>query len=162
MERRYSMTKILEPISNVAAKTLNPISVVIGVVGGTIAQWIEGWDVLAQTLLALMAIDILTGLIKSIIQKRLSTNIHFVGIAKKALMWIIVCLACILQGFIGEAIPLRDITIFLYISNEGLSILENVAAVDNGLIPQKIKDVLLQLRDKSTAAGTETVDKEDK
>ena len=58
---------------------------------------------------------------------------------------LIVAAANIIQSVIGENVAVREIVIMFYIANEGISLLENTASVSNR-IPQKFKDVLLQLR----------------
>ena len=133
-------------------KMFNWISIAFAAVGGGIAYALGGWDKWAVALVALIIIDYVTGVVKAIYNKNLSSEIGFKGICKKVLILCVVALAVVLQREIG--LPIREVTICFYIANEGLSLVENVAEVIP--IPEKIKSILLQLREKGTK------DKEDK
>lgn len=137
-------------------KMFNSISVVGGVVGGFIVSLLGGWDVMLYTILLFAVLDYFTGILKAFYKKQLSSEIGFKGIIKKIMVFVVVAVAYNVQKMTGNAIPLREIVIVFFICNEALSILENAAEFIN--IPQQLKDVLLQLRDKST--GTETNQKE--
>lgn len=128
-------------------KLFNWISVVAGVIGGVIANALGGFDGIVVALISVVILDYLTGVVKAIYTKKLSSEIGFKGIAKKIFIFLIVALACLVQGIVGDGIPVREIVIMFYIANEGISILENGAEVIP--IPKKIKDILLQLRDKA-------------
>ena len=128
-------------------KLFNWISVVAGVIGGVIANALGGFDGIMVALISVVILDYLTGVVKAIYTKKLSSEIGFKGIAKKIFIFLIVALACLVQGIVGDGIPVREIVIMFYIANEGISILENGAEVIP--IPKKIKDILLQLRDKA-------------
>lgn len=93
----------------------------------------------------MMMLDYCSGVIKAIQQKKLSSEIGFRGLLKKVSILLIVAAANIIQSVIGENVAVREIVIMFYIANEGISLLENTASVSNR-IPQKFKDVLLQLR----------------
>lgn len=95
-----------------------------------------------------MAIDYITGVMCAISDKSLSSEVGFRGICRKVLIFILVGVGNLLDVHIlGEAGVLRTAVIFFYLSNEGVSLLENAAHL--GLpIPQKLKDVLEQLHDR--------------
>lgn len=135
-------------------KMFNLISVISGVVGGFIAYLFGGWDVMLYTILLFTVLDYFTGVLKAFYKKQLSSEIGFKGIIKKIMVFIVVAVAYNVQKMTGNAIPLREIVIVFFICNEALSILENAAEFIS--IPQQLKDVLLQLRDKSTGAGNGT------
>lgn len=128
-------------------KIFNWISVAAGLIGGIIANALGGFDGIMIALISVIVLDYLTGIVKAIYTKKLSSEIGFKGIAKKIFIFIIVALACLVQDIIGDSIPVREIVIMFYIANEGISIIENGAEVIP--IPQKMKDILLQLRDKN-------------
>ena len=128
-------------------KIFNWISVAAGIIGGIIANALGGFDGIMIALISVIVLDYLTGIVKAIYTKKLSSEIGFKGIAKKIFIFIIVTLACLVQDIIGDSIPVREIVIMFYIANEGISIIENGAEVIP--IPQKMKDILLQLRDKA-------------
>ena len=72
---------------------------------------------------------------------------------KKIVMFIVIAVSFSIQELIGNTIPLREVVIMFYICNEALSLLENAAVFVP--IPAKLKDVLIQLRDKDTEEDTE-------
>lgn len=125
----------------------NKLSLGTGVIGGFLITFWGGWDSLIAALIALMVIDYITGVVKAIYLKKLSSEIGYRGLIKKVLVLIVVGAAVVLQSVLPQNIPLREITIMFFVCNEGISILENAATMIP--IPKKLKDVLLQLRDSS-------------
>lgn len=95
----------------------------------------------------------ITGVIKGIYTKKLSSETGFKGLLKKIVMFIVIAVSFSIQELIGNTIPLREVVIMFYICNEALSLLENAAVFVP--IPDKLKDVLIQLRDKDTEEDTE-------
>ncbi|MGC4018953.1 MAG: phage holin family protein [Muricomes sp.] len=126
-------------------KIFNWISIVSGLIGGTCIYWLGGWDTMLKTILFLAAVDYITGFIKGIYTKTMSSEIGFKGLLKKIAMFFLIAVAFAIQQLVGGKIPLREVVIMFYIANEGLSILENVAVLLP--VPDKLKEVLLQLRD---------------
>lgn len=129
-------------------KLFNWISVAGGVIGGFLAYWLGGWDVLLKTIVFLAVLDYITGCIKAIYNKQLSSEIGFKGLLKKIVMFIVIAVGYEIQLLIGGSVPLREVIIMFYVTNEALSILENAA--EFVLVPDKLKSVLLQLRDKDS------------
>lgn len=127
-------------------KLFNWISIAFGLVGGFFSYWLGGWDVLLKTIVFLAVVDYITGIIKAIYLRQLSSEIGFKGLLKKIVMFIVIAVAFAIQELIGGTIPLREVVIMFYIANEALSLLENAAIFVP--IPDKLRDVLLQLRDK--------------
>lgn len=129
-------------------KIFNWISIVIGLVGGFCAYWLGGWDVMLKTIVFLSIVDYLTGIIKGIYTKTLSSEIGFKGLLKKIVMFILIAVAFAIQQLLGGKVPLREVVIMFYIANEGLSLIENAATLLP--VPDKLKEVLLQLRDNNS------------
>ncbi len=129
------------------SKLFNTFSIVGGIVGGFLCQWLGGWDVILKALVALVVLDYFTGVLKGIATKTLSSAVGFKGLIKKIFIFIVVATGVIVQGVIGDSIPLREIVIIFFICNEGISLLEN--ASEFVPIPAKLKETLIQLRDKS-------------
>ena len=101
-----------------------------------------GCDGLIVALLCFVAVDYITGLMCAVSDKKLSSKAGFKGICRKVLIFTLVGVANIHTGSV-----LRTAVIFFYLSNEGVSLLENAAHL--GLpIPKKLKEVLEQLHDK--------------
>lgn len=127
-------------------KMFNSISVAFGVIGGLIVSFLGGWDGLAITLVSFIVLDWITGLLKAIYNKNLSSYTGFKGIIKKVVILIVVGVAVLLEKNMG--IPaIREIVMMFFIANEGISLLENVSQM--GIpFPEKLKDILIQLRNK--------------
>ena len=138
-------------------KYFNSLSVAIGFVGGGLAYVLGGWDILLWTLTAFVVLDYVTGLIRAAKMKELSSEIGFWGLVRKIMIFVLVIVANLLQQLINESIPLREIVIMFFISNEGISLLENASIFID--VPDRLKDVLLQLRD-NEAKGKKTVNEE--
>ena len=117
-------------------------------VGGALGWFVGGLDGFLYALIAFVVIDYLTGLLAAGVQKKLSSEVGFKGIAKKIAIFLLVGIAHIIDvDVIQNGTALRTAVIFFYLSNEGLSILENAGNI--GLpIPEKLKTMLSQLKDK--------------
>ena len=107
-----------------------------------------GWDVALAVLITFMVFDYLTGVIIAIINKKLSSHIGFKGLAKKLFIIVILVVGVLLDRLInnGEWI-FRSLVAYFYIANEGISIIENIAVLGVP-VPQKIIDILEQIKDK--------------
>ena len=133
------------------------MSLAIGLVGGGLAYVLGGWYILLWTLTAFVVLDYVTGLIRAAKMKELSSEIGFWGLVRKIMIFVLVIVANLLQQLINESIPLREIVIMFFISNEGISLLENASIFID--VPDRLKDVLLQLRD-NEAKGQKTTKEE--
>ncbi|MFR8536760.1 MAG: holin family protein [Lacrimispora saccharolytica] len=133
----------------------NMIQMVFAAVGGWLGYYLGGCDGLLLALVAFAAADYLTGVMCAISDRNLSSNVGFKGICRKVLIFLLVGIANILDvHVIGTGSVLRTAVIFFYISNEGVSLLENAAHL--GLpVPEKIKAVLEQLHDRAEKIETE-------
>lgn len=117
--------------------------------GGALGSVLGGWDGFLYALVVFVVIDYITGVMCAISNKTLSSEVGFKGICRKVLIFFLVGIANILDvNIIGSGSVLRMAVIFFYISNEGVSLLENAARL--GLpIPKKIQMVLEQLKESS-------------
>ena len=131
----------------------NTIQLVFTGIGGWLGYFLGGWDGLLYALIAVVAIDYVTGVMCAISNHTLSSEVGFKGICRKVLIFLLVGIGSILDAHvIGSGSVLRTAVIFFYISNEGVSILENAARL--GLpVPEKIKVVLEQLHGRSAKDG---------
>ena len=127
----------------------NWIQVVFAAIGGWLGYVLGGLDGFLYALLAFVVIDYITGLMCAVLDKKLSSEVGFRGIFKKVLIFALVAVGHIIdQNVIGDGSVIRTAVIFFYLSNEGISILENTVHI--GLpVPQKLKDVLEQLHSRS-------------
>ena len=127
----------------------NTIQLIFTAVGGWLGYFLGGCDGLLYALIAFVVIDYITGVMCAIIDRKLSSAVGFKGIFRKVLTFLLVGIANIIDvQVIGTGAVLRTAVIFFYISNEGVSLLENAGHL--GLpIPEKIKTVLEQLHDRA-------------
>ena len=127
----------------------NVIQLVFAAIGGWLGWFLGGCDGLLYALIAFVVVDYVTGVMCAVVDKKLSSAVGFRGIFKKVLIFLLVGVANILDAqVIGTGCVLRTAVIFFYISNEGVSLLENAGHL--GLpIPAKLKAVLEQLHDRA-------------
>ena len=127
----------------------NTIQLVFAAVGGWLGWFLGGCDGLLYALLAFVVIDYVTGIMCAVVDKKLSSAVGFKGIFRKVLIFTLVGVANIVDvQVLGTPGVLRTAVIFFYLSNEGVSMLENAAHL--GLpIPEKLKEVLEQLHDRA-------------
>ena len=126
----------------------NAVQFVFAAVGGWLGYFLGGCDSLLYALVAFVVIDYITGVMCAINNKTLSSAVGFKGICRKVLIFLLVGIANVLDvQVIGTGSVLRTAVIFFYISNEGISLLENTSRL--GLpVPDKLKNVLQQLHNK--------------
>lgn len=125
---------------------LNWIKGVLTAIGTALGYFLGGFDTMMITLLVFMAVDYITGVICGIVEHKLSSEIGAKGIFKKVFILLLVGSVNLL-GIAINIEGLRYIVISFYLANEGISIIENASKI--GLpVPQKIKDILEQLKTK--------------
>ena len=124
------------------------VQAAITALGGFLGYFLGGVDGLMTALIIFMALDYLTGVMVGIADRRLSSAVGFRGLFKKVCLIMLVGVANVVDTqVIGSGSALRGAVICFYLSNEGLSLLENAARL--GLpIPEKMKDILAQLHDR--------------
>ena len=121
------------------------IQMAVAAIGGWLGYFLGGMDGLMIALIVFMVLDYITGVMCAVVDKKLSSEVGFKGICKKVLILMLVGLAHIVDvHVISNGSALRGAVICFYLSNEGLSLVENAAHL--GLpIPDRLKDVLAQL-----------------
>ena len=124
------------------------IQIAVTAIGGWLGYFLGGLDGLMIALIVLMTLDYISGVMCAIIDKKLSSAVGFKGVCKKVFILMLVGVAHIIDlHVVGTGSALRGAVICFYMSNEGLSLLENAAHI--GLpIPDKLRDILAQLHDK--------------
>ncbi|WP_373181199.1 phage holin family protein [Clostridium butyricum] len=124
---------------------IETIQMIFAAIGGYIGWFLGGVDGFMYALIAFVIIDYLTGLMVAVLEKKLSSEVGFRGIFKKVLIFVFVGIGNIVDvHLIKNGSAIRTATIFFYISNEGISIIENSAKI--GLpVPKKLQDILAQL-----------------
>lgn len=123
---------------------------------GTGLTWVLGaWDTAMVVLITLMCLDYLTGVLRAIIKKELSSNVGYKGIAKKGGILIVLILGVSLDRLLSDgAWVFRTLVAYFYIANEGISLLENLGAIGVP-IPPKILEVLIQIKKNSEVEEVE-------
>ena len=130
-----------------------------GTIGGVVSGLFGGFDAMFWFLAIIMALDYISGVIVAGMNKSkksehggLDSKIGFRGICKKAIIFLVVILSVVLDGFIGgDKAIFKTMTMVFYIVNEAISVLENAAIAEVGLPPkmlEKLKDVLDQGKEK--------------
>lgn len=131
----------------------NVIQMIFTAVGGWLGYFLGGYDGLLYALVVFMVADYITGVMCAVSDKKLSSSVGFKGICRKVLILMLVGIANLLDvQVIGTGAVLRTAVIFFYLSNEGVSLLENAGHL--GLpIPVKLKEILAQLHDRAESDG---------
>lgn len=126
---------------------MNKINMSISAVcGGFVTYWLGGFDSMLALLCAMAVIDYVSGVTAAAFTGTLSSRIGFAGIIKKVCMFLVVACANILSGHTN--LPIREMTIFFYVANEGLSFLENIGKVTQ--LPDFLKGVLLSMKEEKS------------
>ena len=130
------------------------VQMAAAIVGSWLGYFLGGMDGLLIALLVFMVLDYITGIMCAIIDKKLSSAVGFKGICKKVFILMLVGVANVVDvHVVGTGSALRGAVLAFYISNEGLSLLENAAHI--GLpVPVKMKDVLAQLHGRAVDVDT--------
>lgn len=123
---------------------ITSIKFYIAVIGGIIAGWFGGCDMILKALICFVCVDYLTGTVRAIKERKLNSRTGFIGLLKKALIFTVVLLAHTLDEVTGAG-ALRSMAVMFYISNEGISIIENLSKIGVPF-PPKIKEVLEQIK----------------
>lgn len=128
------------------------IQAIITAFGGWLGWYLGGMDGMIVALVIFMVLDYITGVMCAIVDRKLSSQVGFKGIFKKLLILMLVGVANILDiNVLGEGHTIRTAVVFFYLSNEGLSIVENAAYI--GLpIPESLKTILAQLHNREAKA----------
>ena len=124
-------------------------------IGGWLGYFLGGCDGLLIALVLFAAADYITGVMCAVSDKKLSSSVGFKGICRKVIIFMLVGIAHVIDvNVIATGSVLRTAVIFFYLSNEGVSLLENAGHL--GLpIPEKLKVVLEQLHDRAEKDETE-------
>ena len=133
----------------------NTAQVIFAAIGGWLGYFLGGCDGLLIALVVFVAVDYITGVMCAVSDKKLSSEVGFKGICRKVLIFLLVGIANIVDvQVIGTGSVLRTAVIFFYLSNEGVSLLENAAHL--GLpVPEKMKDILAHLHDRAENTESE-------
>jgi len=124
------------------------VQMAFAAIGGWLGYFVGGADGLLVTLLVFMVLDYITGVMCGIVDKKLSSAVGFKGLFRKMLIFALVGVGHVVDmHVIGTGGALRSAVICFYLSNEGLSMLEN--ATHLGLpVPDKLKSILAQLHNR--------------
>ena len=125
----------------------NYLQMIFAAIGGWLGWFFGGYDGFLYALIAFVVIDYLLGVMCAVLEKHLSSDVGARGIFKKVVIFSLVGVAHVIdQNIIGDGSAIRTAVIFFYLSNEGISIIENSTRL--GLpIPDKLRDILEQLKD---------------
>ncbi|MCF2628174.1 phage holin family protein [Fusobacterium mortiferum] len=128
-------------------KTLgNGITIGLGSLVAFIFLVTGGQDDAMNVLLILMTVDYLSGVIKAFITCTANSKAGIIGILKKVMIILVIVLAYQLDILFDGKLAIKTLAVGVFISNEGLSILEN-ASICGIPIPEKLKKVLTQYQE---------------
>lgn len=123
------------------------INFVTGTVFTGISYLLGGWDMAIKILLIMIVLDYITGVFKAIYNKKLNSEVGIKGVIKKVGYLIIVAVSVEIDRMMGDTGAIRNIAIYFFVANEGISVVENWGAM--GLpMPQAIMDALEQIKQK--------------
>lgn len=129
------------------------IGAILGALGAVCGFLFGELTGLLIAVLVLMGVDYITGLGAASVRHELDSKIGWKGILKKACMLLILSVAHILDVYVlgvaqidSDHAAIMTLVEFLYIGNEGLSILENAGKLGVTL-PAPLYKVLVQLKD---------------
>ena len=127
---------------------MKQIQFIFSAIGGAVGWYLGGVDGFMYALITFIVIDYITGLMVAVLEHKLSSEVGFRGIFKKVLIFILVGIGNMIDiHLLGNGSAIRTAIIFFYVSNEGISIVENAAKI--GLpVPKKLLDVLEQIKPK--------------
>lgn len=120
------------------------VSLGLSVFLGILIENLGGGDILLKALITLIVLDYISGVLRAISQKELSSMIGFNGICKKVMVLLVLAVSVVVESIIEVETPIREVTIMFFIANESISILENASEFIP--IPEKLKAILLQIR----------------
>jgi toxin secretion/phage lysis holin len=126
----------------------NLINYIMSTLLTTVVYFLGGFDTALKILLTIIILDYLTGVCEAIVNKKLNSKIGAKGIMKKVGYLIIVAVSVLLDQIVGDTGAIRNLVIYFFVANEGISILENWGAM--GLpLPKKITEVLEQIKNEN-------------
>ncbi len=127
----------------------NIINVITGAVVTIATYFLGGWDIAIQSLLVFIVVDYITGVLKAIYNKELNSAVGVKGIIKKVGYLLVVAISVLLDKIAGNTGAIRNIVIYFFVANEGLSILENWGNL--GLpLPKQLTEALEQLKNNNS------------
>lgn len=131
-------------------KLLNSLKYMVAVVGTGLTWLFGAWDMALTILIVFMVLDYATGVLKGYVNKELSSDIGLKGVARKAVILVVLIVAVCLDRLLNTGSwVFRTLVAYFYIANEGLSLIENCAAL-GAPVPPQIIDALAQLKEKKT------------
>lgn len=124
------------------------LDILIGFIGGISSYLLGKWDILMNTIIIFMILDYVSGMSASWLTKSWSSEIGYKGLLKKGMIIVMIIISVRLDSILGDETIFRNVVTFFYISNEGISIIEN--CVKLGLpIPSKIRNALEQIKEEN-------------
>lgn len=118
----------------------NAVSIVVT----TLVYLLGGFDIALMCLLIVIVLDYITGVLSAIYNKKLNSKIGIKGIVKKIAYLCLVALAVVIDKITGATGIIRTLVIYFLVSNDGISILENLVKMDIK-VPKKVRESLEQI-----------------
>ena len=128
------------------SRHLNELSILIGIIGGSIVHLLGGMDAILHALIYMVMMDYVTGLLKAWKSKNINSRVGFHGLVNKVLVFMVIAVSVEIEKVLGSNLPLRETVIMFYLTNEGISFLENISVFIP--LPKQLKQAFEQLREK--------------
>lgn len=120
---------------------------IIAVIGGVVGFFFGGNDMLLQVIVVLSSLDYSSGLIAAYVNNELKSKVGFKGIAKKVMLFLLIAAASWVDQALGSKAMFREATIFFFIGNELLSLIENAGRIGVP-IPKLLENAVVVLKGK--------------
>jgi toxin secretion/phage lysis holin len=127
-------------------KVIGYIKYAAAIICAAISTLLGGWDLSLCVLVVFVALDYVTGLAAAYTEQKLSSRVGFVGITKKIMLFVPIVMAFYIDQITGQEV-LRNLAIWFYAANEGLSVLENLSRI-GVIVPGWLTTALEQLKNK--------------
>jgi len=125
----------------------------LSLIATIVTLWLGGWDLALKALVVLMVIDYVTGVLGAIKNKNVSSEIMFWGGLRKGLILVVVVIAVLLDGMVGNSEPIfRTLALYFYVAREGISITENLGILGVPL-PPAISQMFIKLQEKESGGS---------
>ena len=128
------------------SKHINELSIFIGIIGGNLVHLLGGMDAILHALIYMVIMDYVTGLLKAWKSRNIDSRVGFQGLVTKIIIFIVVAVSVEIEKVLGSNLPLRETVIMFYLTNEGISFLENISTFIP--LPKQLKQAFQQLKEK--------------
>jgi len=126
---------------------VNALKMLIALVGSILQFLFWEWSLSLKILVVVVTFDVITGVLASSRTGKTNSKVGKKGISRKVGIFVLVALATLVDRVVGSAHPLvQTATVYWYVGNEGISIMENLGKM-NVPLPGPLRKALEQLKE---------------